>query len=137
MQLKYTDIDIFANDLKPWMQGVFHHVRMLLLTFPEITEKIRFNTPFYDCGGKMMLYLGTLENKRLMLGFCNGHLLTDEAGILKNEKQQAQIRHIEFKRDEKMDDELLVQYIQEAIHVRQKLNQQPKHVLQGKSSKPK
>ena len=114
--VSYTNIDDFANHLEPWKQSVFHHVRMLILTFPEVTEKFRYrNTPFYDCGGRMMLYLTSLEKTRFVLGFCNGYLMPDEAKVLQNEKQQTQIKHWEFTPGEQVDDLLLVAYIQEAI----------------------
>jgi hypothetical protein len=114
--VSYTDIDDFANHLEPWMREVFHRVRMLILTFPEVTEKFRYrNTPFYDCGGRMMLYLTTFQKKRFVLGFCNGHLMPDPAGMLRNEQKQTQIKHWEFKQDEPADDILLIGYIRQAI----------------------
>lgn len=131
--VSYTDIDDYANHLEPWMQSAFHHVRMLILTFPEVTEKFRYrNTPFYDCGGRMMLYLSSFEKNRFVLGFCNGHLMQDEAGMLKNEKQQTQIKHWEFKPGEQVDDLLLVTYIQQAIALNLSLQQ---HAINHKSRK--
>jgi hypothetical protein len=118
MVTRYTDIDDFTTNLVPWMQPVFQEVRMLLLTFPEITEKLRYNnTPFYDCGGRRMAYLSPFERKRFVLGFCYGHLLPDAAGVLRNEKQQTHIRHWEFLENESINHALLIQYIQEAIHL--------------------
>lgn len=133
--VSYNDIDDFAAHLEPWMQSTFHQVRMLLLTFPEVTEKFRYrNTPFYDCGGKMMAYLTSFEKKRFVLGFCNGHLMPDEAGILKNEKQQTQIRHWEFKPGEPIDDILLIEYIQQAISLNLSIQA---HVINHKTGKRK
>jgi hypothetical protein len=132
---KYADTDEYAAHLEPWMQPVFQHVRMLILTFPEVSEKLRYmNTPFFDCAGRMMLYLTSFEKKRFILGFCNGNLMPDEAGILKNEKQQSQIKHWEFIRGEKIDDELLVKYIQDAIIINQQLQQD---ATNRKSRKPR
>jgi hypothetical protein len=114
----YADIDDFAAHLQPWMQPVFHQVRMLILTFPEITEKFRYsNTPFYDCAGRMMLYLKSFEKNRFILGFCNGNKMPDTAGILKNEKLQTNIKHWEFIQGKSVNEELLVQYIQHAITI--------------------
>lgn len=123
---KYTQVDEYIQHLPLWMQPVFNQVRMLLLTFPEVTEKIRYNTPFYDCNGKMMVYLTVFQKAKLVLGFCNGHLLTDDAGILLHNQKQKYIRHWEFKHGAFIQDELLVQYIQQAINVSIHL-QQTKH----------
>jgi hypothetical protein len=116
--IRYTSIDDFARHLLPWMQPVFHRVRMLLLTFPEVSEKLRYNnTPFYDCGGRRMVYLSSFEKHRLILGFCNGYLMEDPAGVLKNEKHQTIIRHWEFKEKEVINETLLITYIEAAIRL--------------------
>lgn len=112
-----ANTDEYVSRLDPWMQPVFHHVRMLILTFPEVKETFRYRIPFFDCGGRMMLYLSTFEKKRFVLGFCHGKLMADEAGILKNDKGQTQIKHWEFIQNETINDELLVTYIQDAITI--------------------
>lgn len=122
MMEKYSQVDEYVQQLPSWMQPIFRQVRMLLLTFPELTERTRYNIPFYDCNGKMMLYFTIYQKKRLVLGFCNGHLLEDTEGILRQDKQQKYIRHWEFLDEAFTHEELLVNYIQQAIDVSKQLH---------------
>jgi hypothetical protein len=46
MFIHNNDIEEYIDGLLPWMKPIFNQVRMLLLTFPEITEKMRYRTPF-------------------------------------------------------------------------------------------
>jgi hypothetical protein len=108
MTARYINIDHYQAQLNPWMQEVFKEVRMLFLTFPEMKETIRYHTPFYDCADKPILYLSRFEKKRFVLGFCNGHLMPDEAGLLKNEKKQTLIKHWEFYPNDPFDKHIFV-----------------------------
>lgn len=133
---KFQSVEDYIDYLDTaWMRAKLHEVRMLILTYPEIRETVRYNAPFYDCAGKMMLYMGPYKKKRLMLGFCNGNLMKDPAGVLKNDAGQTQIRHYEFWEDEPVNAILLLQYIEEAILVNQQLSE-PQHVTTRKSRKP-
>lgn len=134
MFIHNNDIEEYIDGLLPWMKPIFNQVRMLLLTFPEITEKMRYRTPFYDCEGKMMLYLGSFKKKHFVLAFINGNKMRDEAGVLKHENQQSQLRHWEFYPNEPYDAELLVHYITEAIQVNLNLSE-PQHVTKRKKGK--
>jgi hypothetical protein len=129
-----NDIEEYIDGLLPWMKPIFNQVRMLLLTFPEITEKMRYRTPFYDCEGKMMLYLGSFKKKRFVLAFVNGNKMQDEAGMLKHENQQSQIRHWEFYENQQYDEALLVEYITDAINLNFQLTE-PQHVTTRKKGK--
>jgi hypothetical protein len=133
---KYLDSDQYASDLQPWMQPLFQELRMLLHTFPEVSETMRYNTPFFDAGGKMMCYLGSFKKKRFVLAFINGNLMKDEAGILKHENEQSQLRHWEFFEKEQYNAELLVEYIAEAISININLHE-PQHVTTRKKGKRK
>jgi hypothetical protein len=133
---KYTNIEQYAADLKPWMQPLFNEVRMLLLTFNEVSEKMRYNTPFFDAGGKMMCYLGSFKKNRFVLAFINGNLMPDEAGVLKHENDQSQLRHWEFFENKTYNLELLIEYITQAIAINQQLVQ-PQHVITRKKGKRK
>ncbi|MCU0441999.1 MAG: DUF1801 domain-containing protein [Bacteroidia bacterium] len=132
--MRYSDFETYASDLQPWMHTLFNEVRMLMSTFTEITEKMRYNTPFFDAGGKMMCYLGSFKKKRFVLAFVNGNLMKDEAGILKAEHNQTQVRHWEFFENRAYDTELLVEYIAEAIQLNLNL-QEPQHVTTRKKGK--
>lgn len=134
--MRYDNVDSYVQNLQPWMQPLFQELRMLILTFPEVSETMRYNTPFFDAGGKMMLYLGSFKKKRFVLAFINGNLMKDEAGILKHENEQSQLRHWEFFENKQYDAELLVKYIVEAIDININL-QEPQHVTTRKKGKRK
>lgn len=127
----YYDTEQYVARLEPWMREVFQHVRMLILTFPEVKETIRYRMPFFDAAGRMMMYLASFEKKRFVLGFCHGNLMPDPAGVLKNDKGQTLIKHWEFIQYESIDDALLVTYIRNAIIINQQLEQ---HVIHRKNS---
>jgi len=129
----FQTVDEYILHMEPWMQDTFSRIRMLILTFPEIKETVRYNSPFYDYKG-MMLYMGPYQKKRFVLGFCNGNRMPDEAGVLTNDAGQTQIKHWEFKPGEPIDEELLVQYIQKAMQVNEHLKEL-KHVTTRKSRK--
>lgn len=132
---KFQSVDAYIEYLDiAWMREKMQEVRMLILTYPEVKETVRYNAPFYDCAGKMMLYMGPYQKKRLMLGFCNGNRMKDPAGVLKNDGGQTQIRHYEFWEDEPVNAALLLQYIEEAIKVNQQLIE-PQHVTTRKARK--
>jgi hypothetical protein len=130
---RFQTVEEYVDHMDPWMQDAFNSIRMLILTFPEITEKVRYNSPFYDYKG-MMMYMGPYQKKRFVLGFCNGNRMPDEAGVLNNDAGQTQIKHWEFKPGEHINDELLVQYIQDAMQVNEQLKE-PQHVTTRKSRK--
>jgi hypothetical protein len=111
---KYPDIESYLDDLDPWMQKQFSQTRRLLLSFSPITEKMRYGLPFYDYKG-MLLYMVRLQKIKLVLGFCNGNMMSDEAGVLRADEGQTQVKHWIFEKDKKIDESLLSQYIHEAI----------------------
>lgn len=55
------------------------------------------------------------------MGFCDGHLMSDEAGVLKADSGQAYIRHWVFEKEKHLDEELLHQYVQEAVIIKDHL----------------
>jgi hypothetical protein len=130
-KVSMSEVETYIQKMEPWMQDTFNSVRMLILTFPEIKETFRYKSPFYDYKG-MMLYMGPYKKKRFVLGFCNGNRMRDETGILKNDAGQTQIRHLEFFSGQPINQELLVEYIAEAMQVNEHLKE-PQHVTTRKS----
>lgn len=128
-----VDEYIASDKVLPWMKTRMEEVRQMILTFPEISERIRYGAPFYDYEG-MMLYMGPFKKKRLMLGFCNGIRMQDEFGVLKNDAGQTQIRHFELYEHTSPDLEQLVTYITEAMRINAQLAQQ-KHAHKNKKSR--
>lgn len=116
-------VDEYIALREPWMQSKMESVRQILLTFPEITERIRYQVPFYDCCG-MMIYMGPFKKKRLVVGFCNGIHMTNKKGLLIADAGQIQIRHYELLEDKKLKEMELIQLIKEAIKINKQLHEQ-------------
>lgn len=117
-----------------WMKEVFYLVQPIILNAsPAITESIKFGCPFYNYKG-MLCYFTTLnKGKRLVLGFCAGKHMLDEAGVLTAQQGQTSIKHWDFTANETVDFALLSAYIHEAVLVNDFLFEQKKLFKSGKS----
>ncbi len=102
------------------MRTKLAYVRQLILTFPEITEKVRYKCPFYDYHG-MLLYMSPYRKHRLVVGFCNGVYMEDKKKYLTFDAGQTQIRHFELFEHKKMDEVILIQLIEEAMRINKNL----------------
>ena len=122
---RFYSVDDYVSQLPQWMQERFMEVRQLLSTFPEIKETIRYNTAFFDYKG-MMLYMGPYKKKRMVLGFCNGKLLIDDAHMLIADAGQTQVKHWELFEHQTPNLELMATYIIKAMEIRDCLSA-PKH----------
>ena len=131
--MSHPGIDLYVAKLEPWMQERFETIRQLILTFPEIKETFRYQAPFYDYHG-MMLYMGHYRRTRFVMGFCNGVLMKNEAGILRADANQTQIRHLEFFKDRPMNEALVIACIHEAMQVNEQLKEQV-HANKNKTGK--
>jgi len=56
-----------------------------------------------------------------MLGFCDGHLMSDEENILQANEGQTQIRHWVLQLEGLEKHDVLVRYIHEAILIKEEL----------------
>lgn len=133
---KHFTVDSYLSDpeLPNWMRLKMEQVRQILLTFPEITEKIRYTVPFYDyCG--MLIYLAPYKKTRLVVGFCNGVNMSDKSGVLMNDAGQTQIRHYELFEHKKLNEKIIVHLVKEALRVNQYFWNR-KNGIKNKSSKP-
>lgn len=122
---RFYSVDDYVSQLPQWMQERFMEVRQLLSTFPEIKETIRYNTAFFDYKG-MMLYMGPYKKKRMVLGFCNGKLLIDDAQMLIADAGHTQVKHWELFEYHTPNLELMATYIMKAMEKRDYLSA-PKH----------
>jgi hypothetical protein len=118
---RFYSVDDYVSQLPQWMQERFMQIRQLISTFPEIKETIRYNTAFFDYKG-MMLYMGSYKKKRMVLGFCNGKLLTDDTHMLIADAGQANVKHWELFEYQTPDFELMATYIIRAMQIRDYLS---------------
>jgi len=68
------------------------------------------------------LYFSLIKKaNKLVLGFCDGHLMSDEENILQANEGQTQIRHWVLQRDRTEKHDVLLRYIHEAILIKEEL----------------
>lgn len=122
--MRHPGVDAYSEGLESLQRRLFGQVRSLILSaVPEVEETMKYRVPFYLYRG-LFLYLSLHRKKRLVLGFCNGFMMADEAGMLRAEEGQTQVRHWVLEQD--FDERLLLKYIHEAVLVNNHLFAQTK-----------
>ncbi|WP_406683342.1 DUF1801 domain-containing protein [Seonamhaeicola sp. MEBiC1930] len=96
----------FFNQKEPY-QSIMLYVRdVVLKTIPDAVERYSYKIPFYNIGKKPMLYLNILKGKNYVdVAFVQGVLLEKEFPILKNDNNRKQVRSIQLKSIEDLDQE--------------------------------
>lgn len=96
--------DYFLRQKEPY-QSIMLYVRDVILhTLPEVEEKYRYNIPFYNCYNKPMIYLNVLKGRDYVdVAFVQGVLLEQQFPILKNDNNRKQVRSIQLKTLEDLD----------------------------------
>lgn len=110
--------EYFLNQEEPF-QSIMLYVRSVILnTLPEIEETYSYRIPFYNIGKKPMIYLNILKGKDYVdVAFVQGILLEEKFPILKNDNNRKQVRSIQLKRLEDLDQENFVALLHEASQV--------------------
>ncbi|NDC31296.1 MAG: DUF1801 domain-containing protein [Bacteroidetes bacterium] len=105
-----------------WIQGKYQELRPLILSVSsEIQESIKFNAPFYTYKGFLLYFSVIKKGNKLVLGFCDGHLMSDEENILQANEGQTQIRHWVLQLEGLEKHDVLLRYINEAILIKEEL----------------
>ena len=120
---RYSSLEHYISEQEEWIQRKYQELSPLILSVSsEIQESIKFNTPFYTYKG-FLLYFSVIKNgNKLVLGFCDGHLMSDEENILQANEGQTQIRHWVLQREGLEKHDVLVRYIHEAILIKEERN---------------
>ena len=108
--------DYFLNQKEPF-QSIMLYVRSVILnTLPEVVERYSYKIPFYNLGKKPMIYLNILKGKDYVdVAFVQGILLEKEFPVLKNDNKRKQVRSIQIKNLEDLDQENFVKLLQAAV----------------------
>lgn len=95
----------FFSQIEPY-QSIMLYVRSVILkTLPEIEERYSYKIPFYNLGKKPMLYINVLKNTEFVdVAFVQGVLLEDNFPELKNYNNRKQVRSIQLKNIEDLDE---------------------------------
>ncbi|WP_396601760.1 DUF1801 domain-containing protein [Algibacter sp. R77976] len=90
--------EYFLNQKEPY-QSIMLYVRAIILhALPEVEEKYSYKIPFYNIGKKPMVYLNILKGKDYVdVCFVQGILLEKDFSILKNDNKRKQVRSIQLK----------------------------------------
>ncbi|WNH07732.1 DUF1801 domain-containing protein [Thalassobellus suaedae] len=107
--------EYFINQKEPF-QSIMLYVRSVILnTLPEVEERYSYKIPFYNIGKKPMIYLNILKGKNYVdVAFVQGILLENDFPILKNDNKRKQVRSIQLKTLEDLDQENFVQLLHKA-----------------------
>ena len=82
---------------------------------PEVEERYSYKIPFYQCHKKPMLYLNILKGTEYIdSAFVQGILLENQFPILKNDNKRKQVRSIQLKTLEDLDQDNFVKLLHEA-----------------------
>lgn len=81
------------------------YVRSVILnTLPEVIERYSYRIPFYNIDEKPMIYLNILKGKNYVdVAFVQGILLEKDFPNLKNDNNRKQVRSIQLKSIEDLD----------------------------------
>lgn len=115
-QIKVKPIDeYFLNQKEPY-QSIMLYVRSVILnTLPEAEERYSYNIPFYNIGKKPMIYLNILKGKDYVdVAFVQGILLEEQFPVLKDDNKRKQVRSIQLKTLEDLDQENFMALLHEA-----------------------
>jgi len=95
----------FFNQPEPF-QSIMLYVRSVILkALPYVIERYSYNIPFYNIGKKPMLYLNVLKGKDYVdVAFVHGIVFEKDFPILKNDNKRKQVRSIQLKAIEDLDE---------------------------------
>lgn len=95
----------FLKQQEPY-QSIMLYVRQVILkTLPNITERYSYKIPFYNLGKKPMLYLNVLKGTDFVdVAFVQGILLENDFPELQNYNKRKQVRSIQIKNMEDLDE---------------------------------
>ncbi len=109
-------VDEYFISQKEPHQSIMLYVRSVILkTLPEVEERCSYKIPFYNIDKKPMLYLNILKGKDYVdVAFVQGVLLEKQFPVLRNDNKRKQVRSIQLKRLEDLDQENFVELLLEA-----------------------
>lgn len=107
--------EYFINQKEPY-QSIMLYVRSVILNaLPEVEEKYSYKIPFYNCYNKPMVYLNILKGRDYVdVAFVQGILFEKDFPILKNDNKRKQVRSIQLKSIEDLDQKKFVELLHAA-----------------------
>ena len=88
-------VEHFIDELSPRQKALAHRLRTVILdAIPEIDESMKWKIPFYSFNGILCFINPVAEH--IVIGFCNGALLSDEHKLLTGNGKL--VRHVVVKK---------------------------------------
>lgn len=109
-------VDTYFFEQQEPFQSIMLYVRQVILkTLPNITERYSYKIPFYNLGKKPMIYLNVLKGTDFVdVAFVQGFLLENEFHELKNYNNRKQVRSIQLKNIEDLNEHRFVELLKAA-----------------------
>ena len=106
----------YFNQQEPY-QSIMLYVRSVILkTLPTVEERFSYKIPFYNIGKKPMIYINVLKGTNFVdVAFVQGILLEKEFPVLKDYKNRKQVRSIQLKSIEDLDELEFVELLKAAV----------------------
>lgn len=105
--------EAYITELPDNQRLIMQYLHGLLMSFPQVTTKIRYKIPFYD-RKSWVCYLNPVKNNGVELCFLKGSELSNEQGILEPTDRKM-VRGIKYYKPEAINVKLLREVINEAI----------------------
>jgi len=106
-------VEVFIEAQAEPTQSLLWYLHELLLSYPEVTAKIRYNIPFYY-RKSWICYLNPLKTGGVELAFTRGNELSNAQGLLQFNGRK-QVAGVAFAKKEDISDEVLHEILQEAL----------------------
>ncbi len=108
--------EYFINQIEPYQSIMLYVRNVIVKTIPEVIERFSYNAPFYIIDKKPMLYLNILKGtNHVDVAFVHGVVFEKDFSILKNYKKRKQVRSIQLKSIEELDEMQFVELLKVAV----------------------
>lgn len=125
------NVEIYIDELVGEQKLIASALHDLIMTFPEVTSKIRYRIPFYF-RKSWICYINPIKKDGIEFCFLRANELSNETGIL-NFKGRKQVAGVEIYDHQKIPENQIVEVLNEAFL----LDQEVKYVSPGNRKKSK
>ncbi len=103
------------NQKEPFQSLMLYVRSVIKRTLPEVNEKLSYKIPFYNLAKRPMIYLNVLKGTEFLdVAFAQGFLLQENFPELKDYKNRKNVRSIQIKSIEQLDEQQFVKLLLEA-----------------------
>lgn len=119
---KFKSIGEFLDFLPPDELKIVEHLRSIIFeSLPDCKEKLAYNVPYYYRFSPIcFVWPASVPwsgvDAGVALGFCRGHLLSDEIGYLEK-RNRKEVRTKTFRSEKQIERNLLRSYLLEAKEI--------------------